>query len=105
MGRKLSIHLTNEEIVSFNRPLKEIAPELLADERFSYCHNSIIVNMDQVENLRDKDVILKTGSAVPISRRCREFKSRYISYCLHKSGSKMNFIQNPVRDHDRFEKA
>ena len=85
MGRRLSIHLVNDETVSFNKPLKEIAPELLADGRFFHCHNSIIVNMDQVENIRENDVVLKTGSAVPISRRCREFKSRYISYRLHKS--------------------
>ena len=88
MGRKLSIHLINGETVTFNKPLKEFAPELLAHERFSTCHSSIIANMDQVENIRENDAVMRTGSVIPISRRYREFKSRYISYMLHKPGNK-----------------
>ena len=86
MGRKLFIHLANDEIISFNKPLKEIAPDLLADKRFSHCHNSIIVNMDKIGNIRENDVLMKNGSVVPISRRFREFKSRYIAWSLHRQG-------------------
>jgi len=88
MGRKLFIHLVNDDTVSFNKPLKEFAAELLADARFSLCHNSFIVNMDQVVNIRDTDMVMKTGAVVPISRRYREFKSRYIAYFLHKPGNR-----------------
>jgi len=85
MGRKLFIHLVNDETVSFNKPMKEIAPQLLADGRFSRCHNSIIVNMEQVATIRKNDAVMKNGSAIPISRRFSEFKSRYISWSLHKT--------------------
>ena len=88
MGRKLFIHLLNGETVTFNKTLKEFAPELLAHKRFSTCHNSIIVNMDHVENIRENDAVLRTGSLIPISRRYRDFKSRYISYILHKPGNR-----------------
>ena len=87
MGRKLSIHLITGETVTFNKPLKEFAPELLAHKRFSTCHNSIIANMDHVENIRENDAVMRTGPVIPISRRYREFKSRYISYMLHKPGN------------------
>jgi len=85
MGRKLFIHLVNKEIVSFNKPMKEIAPQLLADGRFLRCHNSIIVNMEHVGSIRKNDAIMENGSAVPISRRFSEFKSRYVSWSLHKT--------------------
>jgi len=87
MGRKLSIHLVNGETVTFNKPLKEFAPELLAHKRFSTCHNSIIVNMDHVENIRENDAVMRNGSVIPVSRRYRDFKSRYISYIIHKPGN------------------
>jgi len=86
MGRKLSFHLINNDIISFNMPLKEIAPQLLADGRFSHCHNSIIVNMDQVKNIMENGTVMKNGSVYPISRRFREFKSRYIAWALKSGG-------------------
>ena len=79
MGHNLYIHLADNEMVSINKPLKEFSPSLLADDRFAHCHGSIIVNMDFVETIRNNAAVLRTGQLIPISRRCGDFKSRYIT--------------------------
>jgi DNA-binding LytR/AlgR family response regulator len=85
MGRKLFIHLMNNETVSINKPLKEVSPALLADDRFAHCHGSIIANMDFVETIKDNAAVLRTGQLIPISRRCNNFKSLYVAYSINKS--------------------
>ncbi|MDR2740792.1 MAG: LytTR family transcriptional regulator DNA-binding domain-containing protein, partial [Treponema sp.] len=87
LGHTLFIHLANDETVSINKPLKEFSPVLLADGRFAHCHGSIIVNMDFVETIRDNTAVLKTGQTIPISRRCNDFKSRYITRSINRFGS------------------
>jgi len=84
MGRKLYIHLAENEIISINKALREFAPALLVDERFAYCHNSIIVNMDFVETIKNNATVLKTGQSIPISRRHNDFKSQYIARLIRK---------------------
>jgi DNA-binding LytR/AlgR family response regulator len=78
-GHKLFIHLENGEEISINKTLSNFAPALLEDERFAYCHNSIIVNMDFVDTIKNNATVLKTGQIIPISRRHREFKSLFIA--------------------------
>ncbi|MDR0720914.1 MAG: LytTR family DNA-binding domain-containing protein [Treponema sp.] len=87
LGHNLSIHLANNETFSINKPLKEFSSDLLVDERFAHCHGSIIVNMDFVETIRDNMVVLRTGQTIPISRRCNDFKSRYITRSINRFGS------------------
>jgi DNA-binding LytR/AlgR family response regulator len=84
LGHNLSIHLAHDETILINKPLKEFAPALLSDERFARCHGSIIVNMDFVETIRDNTAALRTGQAIPISRRHSDFKSRYISRSISR---------------------
>jgi DNA-binding LytR/AlgR family response regulator len=84
LGHNLSIHLTNDETVSINKPMKEFSPALLSDERFARCHGSIIVNMDFVETIRDNAAVLRTGQRIPISRRHSGFKSWYISRSINR---------------------
>jgi DNA-binding LytR/AlgR family response regulator len=84
IGRKLYLHLADKEILSINRTLREFAPALLVDDRFTYCHNSIIVNMDFVETIKNNVAVLKTGQSIPISRRHSDFKSRYIARSIRK---------------------
>jgi DNA-binding LytR/AlgR family response regulator len=85
-GHNLSIYLANDETILINKALKEFAPALLSDGRFERCHGSIIVNMDFVETIRDNAAALRTGQAIPISRRHSDFKSRYISHSISRLG-------------------
>lgn len=86
IGRTLHIHLVKGETVSINKAMKDFAPSILDDGRFSHCHSSIIVNMDFVETIRDNAAVLKTGQSIPISRRYNDFKSRYIAYSIRRPG-------------------
>jgi DNA-binding LytR/AlgR family response regulator len=87
MGHKLYIQLTNNEKISLNKPLHEISPALLADDRFAHCHGSIIANMDFVETIKDNAAVLRTGQSIPISRRCNDFKTRYITRSMRRGTS------------------
>ncbi|MBR1741406.1 MAG: response regulator transcription factor [Lachnospiraceae bacterium] len=61
-------------------PLKEWM-ERLDDRIFFPCHRSYLVNMAYAEHVQEKEVRLKTGERIPVSkRRYKEFLHRFISY-------------------------
>lgn len=63
--RVLHIHTADEEIATYAR-LADLAEEL--PERFVRCHNSFVVNLDCVRELRTECVVLTDGTTIPVSR-------------------------------------
>lgn len=54
---------------------------ILGKHDFYRIQQSYIVSFDHIETVSGKDVIMKTGEKLPISRRCfNEFKSAYMQY-------------------------
>lgn len=55
--------------------------EMLDERLFFACHRSYLVNMEYIRNLSEKEVRLKTGERIPVSRRrYKEFFHQLISY-------------------------
>lgn len=74
------------EALSFSKeqtqlPIEDLEKELLARPEFLIVHDQFIVNLEQVAELRAKDLITLTGKALPISRRLyTQVRETYIAH-------------------------
>ena len=64
---------------------------------FLRCHRSFIVNLNWLENMLDKDFVLRSGAKIPISRAYgteaqREFRQYLISTAQQKPGTSELFL-------------
>jgi DNA-binding LytR/AlgR family response regulator len=82
--RKVCYRLINGDNIEVNAKLGDITPLLLTDRRFAQCHNSFVVNMDDVFKIQGNNVIMKRGENISISRTYAGFKNRYINYVVGK---------------------
>ena len=71
------VKLVNGDKITISKTLK-IIEENLPISNFKRCHQSYVVNLDEVVLLRDS-LILSSEDEIPISRRKRnEFKSWFV---------------------------
>jgi len=68
--------LDGSEVVIF-ASLSDILPQLNADGRFAQCHRSYVVNIDAVTQIRGKEITLRCGRKVTISRSYKDFSDLY----------------------------
>jgi len=68
--------LDKSDVVIF-ASLNEVLPQLKADGRFAQCHRSYVVNIDAVTHIRGKEITLRCGRKVTISRSYKEFIDLY----------------------------
>lgn len=86
--RKIYIHLNGTEVVGLYYKLGEVMKEL--PEKFLWCHQSYIVNMDKIYEMSAEGIRLYGKESIPISRlRLKETKDKYVAYIednqkLHK---------------------
>ena len=82
-NQKLFIRLINGTEVEIWSSLSEISPKLLGENReghgsrFAQCHNSFVVNMDNISYIQDNTVILKSGKKITITKKYAGFKKLY----------------------------
>ncbi len=82
-GHYAYLHLTSGQVwkarVNFSRLEEEFQPLGF----FCSCNRGIIVNLNEVENISDQELILKSGERLPVSRRkLGEVKKAFAAYCL-----------------------
>lgn len=75
INHKIYYRLTNGDSVEVSATFGEVAPELLRDERFVQCHNSYIVNMDSILYVTGRDISMRNGVKIPISKSYNGVKS------------------------------
>ena len=84
-NHKVRITMIDQELI-ITMNYQQCQEILLNDKRFLECHYRIIVNMDYIKSMKEKDFILKNGVSIPISqRRLRTSKLTYMNYILHKN--------------------
>jgi len=77
-GHIVEVHTKDEAFTAYER-LENIKG--LLPEGFYQCHKSYIVNMGQVRRFGSREILLKNGEIVPISRsRCVSARAAYFSY-------------------------
>lgn len=68
LNRARILHLVSGESLQINTSLAQIAGQL-PDDRFVYCHRSVVVNLDHVASLTPTEAVLRGGVRIPVSRR------------------------------------
>ena len=102
INQKLHLRLTDGTEVEIWSSLSEIMPKLTGkcqgichdshegqeshensdsrengDNRFAQCHNSFLVNMDNISCIQNNTVVMKSGEKIPISKKYADFKKLY----------------------------
>ena len=70
LGNYTEVHLMSGRKIIVSKTLKLIE-ELLPDSGFRRCHQSFVINLDQVVLFRDS-IFLSNNKEIPISRRKRK---------------------------------
>lgn len=86
LNRRLIFHMVNGHNISstsLRTKFLESIPFDFEAEQFVLCHNSYIVNMNQIKLIKESEFIMFNNQIVPISRRMiKEVKERYTKYLL-----------------------
>ena len=78
-GHELFIYQKEKTIVT-RRPLNEME-ELLSEDEFIRPHRSYMVALKYIKRINKKDIILKNGTTIPISRgNYKEVQRRFFDY-------------------------
>ena len=82
MNQKLFFRMMDGTEVEIWSSLSEIALKLIGEGennsgRFAQCHNSFLVNMDNVSYIQGNTVIMKDGKKIPITKKFAAFKKLY----------------------------
>jgi len=83
-GRKIVLHLTNEEKREYNGTLKDAAGKT---EGFTFvqAHNSFIVNLERIAKLDSHHLLMRNGALLPIGGKFHaSFHASYRDYILMK---------------------
>ena len=77
-GHLLAAH-TRDTVYHTYEKLSDVLKQL--PDRFVQCHKSFAINLQFIQRFTSTEVVLKTGTAIPISRSRRtETKTAYFSY-------------------------
>ena len=80
---RVFVTLTDGEVISIHQKLTELQEELGGYPGFLRCHQSYLVNMEQVERLEDSCFYMKDGQMIPISRNFyKQSKNAYYHHRL-----------------------
>ncbi len=80
----VQIH-TNAEIIRTYMPFENFSQMLLRSSMFICCYRNIIINMDKIEKIENKDFLMLNGDKIPINRKkIKEIKQMYSDYIFSK---------------------
>jgi DNA-binding LytR/AlgR family response regulator len=74
---KVYFYLRDGSSVAVYMTFSEVAAELLNYPRFVQCHRSYIVNMDEISEISEREIVMRGGAAIPVTRTYRDVRRRY----------------------------
>ncbi len=84
-GRKVCLRMEGEEYTFYGRigeTCEKVEPSL-----FVQTHASYVVNMEKIRSVDDREVMLKGGVRIPVSRKYRaDLKKRYLDFVKWRCG-------------------
>lgn len=82
-GRTLMFHMENGKVLESAGSLDELCEKLGQYESFLRPHRSFLVNMEYIQNISYKAIILNSLTEIPIPHgKCSEIKKRYLEYAF-----------------------
>lgn len=86
-NKQVLFSLASGGSISSTEPLYSLENKLLLSDGFFKCHRSYIVNLQRIETYTPKEIRMRSGFRIPISRSCqKEFESAYFEYLFGKAG-------------------
>lgn len=84
---KVYFRLKNGEETETTATFSELSRSFLTNNRFIRCHRSFIVNMDNVSSVTGREIIMRGGARIPISKSFPDVKKKYLQWVF---GGKTN---------------
>jgi DNA-binding LytR/AlgR family response regulator len=76
------IELLDKSIIKMYAAFSRIEKQFLEDNRFAKCHRSYIVNLNEIMTMGKKELTMKNGSKIPISRSYSQVKDKIVDWML-----------------------
>lgn len=76
---------TKQNLYRSYMPFADIAQSLLPYHQFLCCYRNLMINLDEVASMEDKEFVMKNGERIPMARNRRTLlRQRYADYVLEK---------------------
>ena len=85
IGRTLVFHLGNGKVLESSGSLDELYSKLTQYNNFLRPHRSFLVNMEYIQNISGRTIILDSLVEIPIPHgKCSEVKNKYLEYAFSR---------------------
>ncbi len=85
IGRTLVFHLGNGKVLESSGSLDELYSKLTQYDNFLRPHRSFLVNMEYIQNISGRTIILDSLVEIPIPHgKCSEVKNKYLEYAFSR---------------------
>lgn len=79
--------LKNKQLIESTELLSTYRNKLTLIDGFFKCHRSYIVNINHIDTYTTREIRMRSGYRIPISRNCQsDFENTYFSYTFRKAG-------------------
>ncbi len=86
-GKHIIFHMAGTKTVESTDALYAYEKTLILDDGFYKCHRSYIVNIHHIDSYSHNEIVMRSGSILPISRSCQKnFESTYFSVVFGRAG-------------------
>ena len=88
-NKYVQFFLTDGKVLSSTQPLYNYEDSLSIDDCFYRCHRSYIVNLQHIHTFTQKEICMRSGAILPISRKhAKDFESTYFEVIFGKAGER-----------------
>ena len=85
IGRTLFFYLENGKVLECVGSMDELCSQLTEYENFLRPHRSFLVNMDYIQGISHRAIIMANLAEIPVPRgKCSEIKNRYLEYAFNR---------------------
>lgn len=83
VGRTIFYHLKDGTVIEASGTISELENMLMDNPSYIRSHRSYIVNMEHINTLRQREILMESGSLVPMARsNYNTIKSAYFSFAF-----------------------
>lgn len=85
IGRTLSFHMDNGNILESTGSMDELCSQLTQYDNFLRPHRSFLVNMEYIQSISYKAIKVESCAEIPIPHgKCSEIKNAYLEYAFNR---------------------
>lgn len=84
MKHYVYFRMTDREEIELYATFGEVAAQLLRDRRFVQCHRSYIVNMSEIAAIDDKELTMRGGKRIPVSKSFSDVRKNFTKWVIRE---------------------